>query len=483
MTGEPTTTPQCFLPCTTDDECGNPSRLYCDPLYNVCVSGSFFDDVGSLGGHKADGSACETLPSPAPEPTRFGPNVNASDPSQMYLSEPHIAVDPTDNQLVYVAYNSDVGTTISASRDQGHSWHHYGVGSVDPDDGGDPTVAVDPTTHDLWHAYLTNTPADDSLPDGGLDVTPRPRATAFGSSAPPTPRNGDLSLQHPIDANDPAVSDGDFLDKPWMTVAPDGTLYVSYTIFHGDVDAEVALSISQNQGASWRHLFFTDAAGRALGPQFSQIVTDAAGKLYAVWLQGSASDTSAWADILFTGLAGPSAPLGPRITVTTGDATFDDPQIAVTAKGDIVYVVYGATAPGAAPEAQDLRGTFSTDGGATFAPTVKLNDDATCATHWHPALVTDAEGALWMTSYDNRYGDQRVGWLKAKVQGNQLVVTDRGYLTDAAPAFTTSRINFFLGDYNGLAYAGDKLFAAWGDLRSASTAGTQIYFALGAATP
>src|SRR5205823_1819708 len=150
---------------------------------------------------------------------------------------------------------------------------------------------------------------------------------------------------------------------------------------------------------------------------------------------------------------GASDVMRPNVRVSVRpDAVFDDPQIVVGgASGTDLYVVYGAVVPGGGEDAEDIKATFSLDGGATWMPPVQLNDDASCATHWHPAAVADGAGNLWAIWYDVRFGDGRLQWAKATRSGSALMVADHGWLTDATPAFTTSRTSFFLGDYVGLA--------------------------------
>src|SRR5204863_210183 len=155
---------------------------------------------------------------------------------------------------------------------------------------------------------------------------------------------------HAIDADDPQYR-GKFLDKPWMTIAPDGTLYVTYTVYNG-LGSAIALSVSSNHGSSWRHVPL-DEPIRENGPQYSEIVTDAAGKLYAVWL-GSWNPTTHGSDVMFSMVAGPDATPSAKMTLASGDAFPDDPVVAVSANGQFLYVVYGSVGPAASPDAENL---------------------------------------------------------------------------------------------------------------------------------
>src|SRR5262249_34685647 len=148
------------------------------------------------------------------------------------------------------------------------------------------------------------------------------------------------------------------------------------------------------------------------------------------------------------------------------------------ADGSKRYLVYGTVVPAGQADAEDVHASLFA-GGAWQAP-IKLNDDPSCATHWHPAAVADGNGNLWAIWDDVRYGDGRIRYVEATASGTTLTIARAGELTDAAPPFTTSRTNFFLGDYIGLANAGGKLFATWGDLRELASGGNvRMYIAQG----
>ncbi|HEY3234095.1 MAG TPA: sialidase family protein, partial [Polyangiaceae bacterium] len=388
---------------------------------------------------------------------------------------PHVAVDPTDNRIVYIAYNNDLSTGVSMSRDRGQTWVHTSIGAkADPDAYADPVLAVDPSTRDLWHSYvsipLTATPIEDPHQVHLL------RATHDAG--------GNLVWGAPIQASDPAYYTASYsVDKPWLAVGATGTLYVAYNVFSASSMSPpfIALAISTDRGQNWRHLVVNDRS-RFTGGTLPYVTTDAKSVAYLGWWESSPV-TELGGHIWFSKLTSATASVGANVRVhDVPEAAYDGPQVAVTADGSILYVVYGAIVPGGGVDAQDVKASFSTNGGSNWSAPIKLNDDPSCATHWHPAAVTDSAGSLWVIYYDERYGDGRVAWVKAVVSSGALSVAARGWVTDAAPLFTTSRFSSFLGDYIGLAFAGGDLFAAWGDLREAGKAtDTRIYFSQGAA--
>jgi hypothetical protein len=473
QSGQPTALTHCFLPCNTQNDCGDPGRLYCDTQRHICSVGQYLENVGSLGAHQTNGSVCVggTPPDPTTSRTLFQANVQASDPQLNFPSEPHIAVDPSDPNKIYVAYNSS-GSTVSVSSDGGQTWTHHAIDTIDAADAGDPVLAVDPTNHDVWHVYLTgpSTQCTATMPYPGNNRIHAARSTDGGQT------------WTVMTANDPTYNSASyFLDKPWLHIANDGTIYVTYTPFTTDaaVTNDIALSASTDHGATWHHKIINDQTpDRAHGRQLTGMDSDSSGKLYIVWNEdsGNSDDPGGYVWIASTADRGSTISANVRVNPAP-EALFDDPQVAVAPNGTI-FVVYGAAVVGGQADAEDVKATFSTDGGSTWAPPVKINDDPSCASHWHPAAVADASNRLWMIWYDERYGDGRVAWAKATVAGNTLQVAsqDRGWVTDAAQSFTTSRVRFFLGDYIGLAISNNQLFAAWGDLRTATSGRVAMFF-------
>ena len=95
-----------------------------------------------------------------------------------------------------------------------------------------------------------------------------------------------------------------------------------------------------------------------------------------------------------------------------------------------------------------------------------------------------------MIWYDNRYGDARVMWSRArKPATSALTFAPNQQITDASFAFTTTRLAFFMGDYTYLLIANGKVYAAWTDLRGdmpmppGGVAQSAIYVAAGALPP
>lgn len=431
----------------------------------------YWGNVGTLGARRPDGTACVDGAPPVAA-SRFGANVPVTGVEEYWVSEPHVVVASDEHgETIYAAYNSLAGTTVVVSTDGGATFAHHAIGNVDPEDRGDPVLALDPTSHDVWHVYLSGGQAQCGSTLNEIRVV----YSAAG---------GD-DWHGPIQVNDPAYTSNEyFLDKPWLTVGPDGSLYVTFTAFYSSVRGEyrtdVVMASSHDHGASWSNVV---VSGDEADGSLTRVVVDAAGTVYLSWVTSRESSPGTYAGVvaMTRSLDGGATVEAPIIVASPGlDVAYDDPQLAALPDGSAVHVVFSAAVPGGGADANDVMATVSADGGATWAPVVKLNDDPSCATHGHPASTLDATGALWTTWYDGRYGDGRVRWTKSRVEDGAIVVVESGWVTDGAQPLTTSRYSFFVGDYMGLTTAGNRLYAVWGDLRDAArVGGARIYLASG----
>ena len=93
-------------------------------------------------------------------------------------------------------------------------------------------------------------------------------------------------------------------------------------------------------------------------------------------------------------------PANVKVSGAKDAVNFDGPVIAVDAAGSGVHVAYTV----GTNDATDIVVASSSDGGHTWGAAVKVNDDAPCATHFHPALALDHTGRLYVFWYDNRDG-------------------------------------------------------------------------------
>jgi hypothetical protein len=160
---------------------------------------------------------------------------------------------------------------------------------------------------------------------------------------------------------------------------------------------------------------------------------------------------------------------GKNVKVTHGadSPAFEDPSIAVWQSNVYVGFISGAATGG-----WDVRVAASDDGGQTFQPSVKVNDDATCATHFHHQIAVDGGGDLHALFYDNRFltGNVMHAVSAPYHAGMPLGFGQNTFVNSASFPFTTSRASLeWLGDYLGFWIAGNEMYAAWSDPRGGAS--------------
>src|SRR5207249_4884449 len=95
-------------------------------------------------------------------------------------------------------------------------------------------------------------------------------------------------------------------------------------------------------------------------------------------------------------------------------------------------------------------------------------------------IAVDGKGNVHAIWYDNRYLDGNLFWsMSAPASaGVPLQFGANRMVNDRSFQFTTSRISSnWLGDYLGLATAGNEIYAVWSDPRTRNA--THVYFAKG----
>jgi hypothetical protein len=480
QTGQPTTIHRCFLPCVNSAECGTPDgRLYCDQTYKVCAGGSFLSNLGSTGAHMLDGTAC--MAAPAAITPLLGANHHASASSETGANEPALATDGAGH--VVIAHNGDT-LAVSRSSDDGVTWQ--GVPTPDPAYGGDPGLAFDSGGR-LYFSFLafpTQLVCDAGAAYPGGDELHVVYSDDRGATWSP-PMNVAPGM---------FVSSHFFVDKPWITAGTNGDVYVSFTPFQSisaTAPNDLWVAYSHDRGLTWNASQLSDA-GRTHGRSLVMLTTDAAGKAYATWWEDAGDPLAPGGLIWMAESDDRGVTWKPNRQVTTdADAYFDDPEIAVTPDGSVVYVTYERIPTISSIDEYDVMAAASI-GGAPFAAPVKVNDDPSCATHFHAACAVDpASGDLHVIWYDNRYGDGRVMWSRARKPstGTALAFAANQPITDTSFPFTTTRLQFFLGDYTFLTIVNGKMYAAWTDLRAdvpmppGGVAQSAIFVAAGALPP
>lgn len=105
----------------------------------------------------------------------------------------------------------------------------------------------------------------------------------------------------------------------------------------------------------------------------------------------------------------PGGPMGPSVPIHGPSETpyWRQESPAVVVDGDHVYVTWAKAHPQATPEtpfSSELRLSRSADGGQTFAPSIRVNDDDTVINHTFDALHRASDGNLYFSWIDGREG-------------------------------------------------------------------------------
>jgi hypothetical protein len=209
----------------------------------------------------------------------------------------------------------------------------------------------------------------------------------------------------------------------------------------------------------------------------TQIQVASDGRLYATWAEVVQEPFGAPENKVYLQAVNEDFTLdGGNVLVTSSidSPAFDDPSIATF--GSTVYVGFISGSPSGA---WDVRVAASTDSGKTFAPSVKANDDETCATHFHHQLAVDGTGRVHVLYYDNRYLTGNVMHaFSAAADAGGLAFGAGTFVNSKSFPFTTDRDSLaWLGDYLGFSAVGSKMYAVWSDPRADRS---QIFFSKGA---
>jgi hypothetical protein len=279
-----------------------------------------------------------------------------------------------------------------------------------------------------------------------------------------------------------------------------GSLYIAWRYFPSALGG-IQLRYSRDQGRTWS----ADVPVSDPGHEYcagTDLAVAADGTVYALfghdprtvtrfYLDRSTDGGVTWgADRLVGG--GAITRIGvldwkTRLLVLLGDA-FDsvfiihnNPSLALDPDdSNTVYVVWNdgrwdqtfTTSWGQTGQHGDIAFTRSTDGGVTWSPPVRVNDDtlANGIDQFQPAVAAAPGGLVSVTWYDRR--DNPNGYLYHVYHAQS---TDGGVTWGANQrvsdvpsdpmAITNPKSEGILGDYNALVYGPDYLLPSWSDTR------------------
>jgi hypothetical protein len=312
----------------------------------------------------------------------------------------------------------------------------------------DPVIAVDASGnfYVTWIGYIIDTTG--SLSDMHVYVAKAPKgSTAFGT---------------PIEVSNPKAS-GAIHDKPWITVASDGTLVVTYAVASGAGSSLVASRskdgvqwtesvILQGSSAFWNLAYpCAPRKGKRLWVTYLTVINDTKFNVGLTWSDDSGAT---W------------LPLAQHTTVSLPNdpVAFDDPTCV--AAGNEVWVAYGLTkdpvGESESVKSYALELAHAAGNGGKVDARVNVLDAANAPFIIHPQMVIEDSGSLDFTYYAGAFDGDPGGsyrWARAAISPKGSVPSA---IVKAPITFLTDRGNAkWLGDYTGLFWAGSKIYTSY----------------------
>jgi hypothetical protein len=399
------------------------------------------------------------------------------------------------NSNIVVAYNDSGSFTASANKYTGYSLSTNG-GTSFQDQGTLPdNPEGDGADHVLARSNKTGTIFFSVLVPNSAGTGPTEEIHTYRSLD-----NG-VSFGQPIDSAPGFVAGVDFQDKQWIAVdnfpGPGyGNVYQTWRDFSSNVATNGTLfTRSTDDGLTWGPSggtpIATDPVNGLTNNHGSYIAVGPDHAVYVFWwdftkgpdimMRKSTDQGVTFGDrhpVIVTGLKthGGNGDLG--LTDSAG-RTFRSnafPQAAVNPVTGDIYVVYDDQANGSHDKA-DIFFTESTDGGATWSKSIRVNDDNTNNDQWQPALALTPDGShLGVFWYDRRLDPannliDRFGVI-ATVSGHTVTFAPNFRITDVSflPAFGQDPfVNAidpaYMGDYDMATADNNYFYTTWGDNR------------------
>ena len=378
-----------------------------------------------------------------------------------YSNATQVAADPIGNRIFAVWYDysqKDNGISYAISTDEAATFSTATTLKRDNSSGNTdyvdlPTVAVDPSgaVYVAWLGYDAD-PSGMSIAKMNVFVARSPTdATTLDPVGKATP-NSEFEM------------DGG-LGGPFLSASPkDGALAVTWTqVKTGSTERNIRLSLSKDQGATWsKPVTLSETTERPMAVRGrARSAFSADGQLSVIWIEYTDQQFGSTANAVYLQQVDTDGKLtggNVKISGETDSPGYDVPSLAVW--GSTIAVAF---ASGDDSGAWDIHLVHSIDGGASFQPSVKLNDDPTCATHFRPSIGFDAAGLLHAIFYDNRYLSGNVFYATAALGGLAGPVVSANQRVSATGfRFSTSGQGFsVLSDYLGLAITPTGIFASY----------------------
>jgi hypothetical protein len=262
----------------------------------------------------------------------------------------------------------------------------------------------------------------------------------------------------------PVTADDDFDDKPYLDARGDEVL-VAYADF-GFSPAKVRAARSLDGGLSFGA--DTVLADLSVGGNGASPVIGIDGTYYVfwrdsfqefLWMSRSTDQGANWSQDAPVAEMSPLPPTFPE-----GFRIVNLPSAAQDPVTGTLLVVWNDQLFGD----PDILAVRSTDGGDTWSAPVQVNDDGAGAAQFFPWIAFDESGTGWVVWYDRRHDPAGIDVYVARTDdggasfGPNLRVTGAPF-TPVLPVEPGALA--FIGDYNGIAAAGGRVFPFYQDAR------------------
>jgi hypothetical protein len=391
-------------------------------------------------------------------------------------SENSIFVDPNDNLVVLNSNNSTqnpVGNLYGAndlySFDAAETWEGE-VQGAGGSNSGDPTTAIG--LNGRWYVNYIDNP-------GGMGVSYSDNQGQSWTTKTVAPNPGELA-----DKNHMWIDNNS--DSPY-----EGNVYVAWTNFGGPDDAEIAISVSTNDGVTWSTgVAISYDVNAGSHNQGVNIQTGPNGEVYVIWgiYDGWPTDESAigMAKSLDGGATWEPAVRiidnirGIRTSETSKDQRVNSfPVCAVDisngADEGSIYVTWTNIGyPGInTGNDMDIYVIKSTDSGDNWSVPMKINQDEAGLGHQHyfPWITVDPENGVVSAIF---YDDRNVGGSDCEVfcanseDGGQTWEDFKVSDVSFTPAPISGLAGGYMGDYLGIIARGGWVYPVWCDNRTGS---------------
>ena len=313
---------------------------------------------------------------------------------------------------IVVAYNDSAEAAISnsfmgysRSRNGGLTFTDLGRVPAPPTgfNFGDPGLVADR----MGNFYASSIDSDGTRPAGFQFSVGVTKST-----------DGGQTFGNPVLLPPAGVPPNSFPDKPFIAVdtsgrATDGSVYVTFTNFASpSTQLPILFSRSTNGGATFSTPIQISSPTEF--DQGSEPVVGANGEVYVAWERlFDRANPSAPSRIVVAKSTNGGLTFGPPVVVAdVNDIGFfggtmlgnfrvnSFPRIDVSPTNGNVYITYASNPR--TGDSGDIFFTRSTNGGATWDPPTKLNDDSTTNDQWFPDIAVNGAGQIEVFWYDKR---------------------------------------------------------------------------------